>query len=73
MILEEIFEVKEQFDVETERQLEHFYQLRNAYLKDPQDIRALKACAEKVSEISEEVDAIILMEMRQIARLTKAK
>lgn len=73
VILEEIFEVKEQFDVETERQLEHFYQLRNAYLKDPQDIRALKACAEKVSEISEEVDAIILMEMRQIARLTKAK
>lgn len=73
VILEEIFEVKEQFDVETERQLEHFYQLRNAYLKDPQDIRSLKACAEKVSEISEEVDAIILMEMRQIARLTKAK
>lgn len=73
VILEEVFEVKEQFDIETEKQLKHFYQLRNAYLKDPQDIRALKACAEKLSEISEEVDAIILMEMRQIARLTKAK
>lgn len=73
VILEEVFEVKEQFDIETEKQLEHFYQLRNAYLKDPQDIRALKACAEKLSEISEEVDAIIVMEMRQIARLTKAK
>jgi ABC-type multidrug transport system ATPase subunit len=73
VILEEVFEVKEQFDIETEKQLEHFYQLRNAYLKDPRDIRALKACAEKLSEISEEVDAIILMEMRQIARLTKAK
>ncbi|WP_413529969.1 AAA family ATPase [Rahnella inusitata] len=73
VILEEVFEVKEQFDIETEKQLEHFYQLRNAYLKDPQDIRALKVCAEKLSEISEEVDAIILMEMRQIARLTKAK
>ena len=73
VILEEVFEGKEKYDRETEKQLEHFDQLRNAYLKDPQDIRALKVCAEKLSEISEEVDAIILMEMRQIARLTKAK
>lgn len=71
LILEEVFGVPEQFDVETEQQLADFYQLRKNYLANPTDDSQLKALASLLSQKGEEVSAIISMELRQLARLTK--
>lgn len=71
LILEEVFDVPEQFDVETEEQLNLFYQLRKNYLASPTDDSKLKELANILSQKSEEVSAIISMELRQLTRITK--
>lgn len=68
LILEEVFDVSEQFDVETEALLKTFYQLRNGFLQNPADDSELMAQAEKVRSRGEELEMVIEMELRQIAR-----
>lgn len=71
LILEEVFDVSEQFDVETEGMLSDFYRARDAYLKHPANDRTLMDLAEKIRERGEELELIIEMELRQIARRVK--
>ncbi|WP_426766867.1 AAA family ATPase [Erwinia aphidicola] len=71
LILEEVFNVSEQFDVETEALLDDFYCQRDAYLKNPANDRALMMLADSIRERSDELELIIEMELRQIARRVK--
>lgn len=68
LILEEVFGIEEQFDVETESLLSEFYQARDAYLQNQQDNSHLMVLADKLRAKSEELDTIIEMELRQITR-----
>ncbi|MDA5536113.1 AAA family ATPase [Yersinia mollaretii] len=70
LILEEVFGIEEQFDVETENLLSEFYQARDSYLQNPQDNRHLMALADKLRAKSDELSTIIEMELRQITRRT---
>ncbi|MEG1465806.1 MAG: ATP-binding protein [Hafnia sp.] len=71
LILDEVFGIEEQFDVETEALLEKFYQLKKAYLSNPQDDSQLVALAAELSSKGSEVATIVSMELRQITRLAK--
>ena len=71
LILDEVFGIEEQFDVETEALLEKFYQLKKAYLSNPQDDSQLVALAAELSSKGSEVATIVSMELRQITRLVK--
>lgn len=71
LILDEVFGIEEQFDVETEALLEKFYQLKKAYLSNPQDDSQLVALAAELSSKGSEVATIVSMELRQITRLMK--
>lgn len=73
LILEEVFGIEEQFDVETENLLSEFYQARDSYLQNPQDNRHLMALADKLREKSDELSTIIEMELRQITRRTQKR
>ncbi|MFS2221537.1 AAA family ATPase [Pantoea sp. B65] len=69
VILEEVFQVGEQFDIETETLLNAFYQLRNRCLNSRSgNDRELIALADKIRERGEELDTIIELELRQLAR-----
>ncbi|MBL5904580.1 AAA family ATPase [Serratia fonticola] len=71
LILDEVFGVPEQFDVETEKQLDEFYQLRQQVMENRADDTKLKALAKTLAQKGEEIGAIVSMELRQLARLTK--
>lgn len=71
LILDEVFGIEEQFDVETEALLEQFYQLKKAYLSDLQDDSQLVALAGELSSKGSEVATIVSMELRQITRLAQ--
>lgn len=68
LILEEVFNIDEQFDLETEMLLERFYQLRDSYLKKRHNKDKLMEIADKIRERGEELEAIVGLELRQIAR-----
>ncbi|CNI69975.1 putative ATP binding protein SugR [Yersinia massiliensis] len=68
LILEEVFGIEEQFDIETESLLSEFYQARDTYLQNPQGDTDVMELADKLRVKSEELDTIIEMELRQIAR-----
>ncbi|PKE29995.1 hypothetical protein CWS43_14760 [Rahnella sp. AA] len=69
VILEEVFGVEEQFDVETEELLEQLRLARNGYLAGTQDDNELKKTVELLlAKNSEELEGIVQMEMRQVAR-----
>ncbi|MBV6818582.1 AAA family ATPase [Rahnella sp. PD12R] len=69
VILEEVFGVEEQFDVETEELLEQLRLARNGYLAGTQDDSELKKTVELLlAKNSEELEGIVQMEMRQVAR-----
>ncbi|VEA61090.1 hemin importer ATP-binding subunit [Serratia plymuthica] len=71
LILDEVFGVPEQFDVETEKQLDEFYRLRQRVMENKTDDTELKALANTLTQKGEEVGAIVSMELRQLARLIK--
>lgn len=71
LILEEIFDVDERFDVETEQLLKSFKLARNRYLQNPEDDSELMHLAQTIRERGEELETIIEMELRQIARRLK--
>ncbi|ORM70787.1 AAA family ATPase [Pantoea rwandensis] len=68
LILEEVFDVGERFDVETEKLLASFKLARNDYLQNPADDTALMSLADRLRARGEELEIIIEMELRQIAR-----
>ena len=70
LILNEIFGIDEEFDVETEELFDEFYRLRELFLKDQQAPEVLLETAEKLAARSEETKQIINRELRQIARVT---
>lgn len=71
LILDEVFGVPEQFDVETEKQLDEFYRLRQQVMENETDDTELKKLANTLTQKGEEVGAIVSMELRQLARLIK--
>ncbi|MCU5773875.1 AAA family ATPase [Erwiniaceae bacterium BAC15a-03b] len=72
LILEEVFKVEEQFDIETEALLQAFYQQRNRCLKSrTSNDSELTALANKIRERGEELETIVEMELRQLNRRIK--
>ncbi|MBS4099476.1 MAG: AAA family ATPase [Sulfuricella sp.] len=70
LILEEVFGIEGEFDVETEGLFEEFYRLREVFLKDPSNPQALLEAAAKLAERGEEAKLIVARELRQIARIS---
>lgn len=70
LILDEVFGVSQEFDVATERLLDQFYDLRQAFLQSPQDSAELLNLAKAITTHSEEAGQIIARELRQITRIT---
>jgi len=73
MILADIFDVEEEFDVETERQLADFKDSIRQYLKDAQDDSRVMELAHELRDKSEELATLVSMELRQMTRLLSKK
>ncbi|MDI0779418.1 AAA family ATPase [Escherichia coli] len=69
MILAEIFDVDEEFDVETERQLAEFKEAIRQHLLNPEDDTAVMTLADMLRNKSEELATLVSMELRQMTRL----
>lgn len=71
-VLDEIFGINEYFDVETEKQFETFYQLRDAILSghDGNKENEFKRIATELAQKSVEVNDIIARELRQTERIS---
>ncbi len=70
-VLEETFDIKEEFGVEAEKELDEFYELRNSILSNgsgEKDIKKITKIAENIAKQSEELNTIIQIELRQINR-----
>jgi predicted ATP-binding protein involved in virulence len=74
-ILEETFDIKEQFGVEVEKKLKDFYLLKSKILKNELDINdiSLTSLVQDLSTQSIEIENIIGMEIKQLERLTNKK
>lgn len=70
LILEEVFGLSGEFDVETEALFSDFYQLREQFLKAPTDPQALLAAARVLAGRGEEATLIVSRELRQVSRVT---
>jgi len=71
-IYDNVFDIKETFDVETEAELKKFLQLRNSVLENKilvNDIK-VKNIVEKLISKSKELELIVSQELNQIKRLT---
>lgn len=73
LILAEIFDVEEEFDVETEQQLSRFKEAIRLHLLNPRDDTRVMALAQTLSVKSEELATLVSMELRQMARLLAKK
>ncbi len=73
LILNEIFDINQDFGEEIEQDLNQFYQYRQSYMtnKQPADKTQLLAIAAKLFDKGEEVKAIVARELRQLSRLMK--
>lgn len=69
LILAEIFDVEEEFDVETERQLVEFKEAVRQHLQNPRDDVRVMTLAHTLRDKSEELATLISMELRQMNRL----
>ncbi len=69
VLLEEIFDVSEHYDVETQRLLAEMKLARNALLADSNapDV-AFKSLAQQIAVRSEELDGVVATELRQLAK-----
>jgi predicted ATP-binding protein involved in virulence len=70
LILEEIFDVDKEFDVETESLFDSFYQYRENFLRTQQNEQELITTARDLAAKGEETRAIVERELRQISRIT---
>lgn len=70
LILEEVFGLAGEFDVETEALFADFYALREQFLKTPANPDALLAAARALAGRGEEAALIVSRELRQVSRIT---
>lgn len=70
LILEEVFAIAGEFDVETEALFEAFYTAREQFIKSTGEPDDLLEIAKKLTKRSEESAQIIARELRQISRIT---
>lgn len=73
LILAEVFDVEEEFDVETERQLVDFKEAIRRHLQNSKDDAEVMKLAETLREKSEELATLVSMELRQMNRLLSIK
>lgn len=73
MILAEVFDVDEEFDVETERQLAEFKEAIRQHLQNPEDDTKVMMLADILRNKSEELATLVSMELRQVTRLLSKK
>lgn len=73
LILAEIFDIDEEFDVETERQLHAFKLAIRQYLQNPLDDSRVMTLAQTLRDKSEELATLVSMELRQMTRLVSKK
>ncbi|WP_312633278.1 ATP-binding protein [Pseudescherichia sp.] len=73
LILAEVFDIDEEFDVETERQLQAFKLAIRQYLQNPQDDSRVMTLAQTLRDKSEELATLVSMELRQMTRLLSKK
>lgn len=73
LILAEVFDVEEEFDVETEHQLVKFKEAIHRHLQNPQDDAEVMKLAHTLSGKSEELATLVSMELRQMNRLLSVK
>lgn len=66
-VLEALFGVREEFDVDTEAKLKQFYELRAAVLRGEKDLSELKSCAEALGRLGYELEDIVASELQQVA------
>lgn len=69
LILEEIFDIDEEFDIETEQLVADFYEARKIVLKTKNGIDQLLQAAQPIVERSKEAGFIVERELRQLSRL----
>ena len=69
LILEEVFGIVEEFDVETEKLFDTFYQARDFTLKTQTAIDALRTAAQALAARGEETRMVVTRELRQVSRL----
>jgi hypothetical protein len=69
LILEEVFGIEDEFDVETENLFDIFYRERETVLKTRIGIDKLLGAARPLAARSEEANVIIDRELRQVSRL----
>jgi len=70
LILDEIFGIDDEFDIETEVLFDEFYRLRDLFMKDQQGREDLLQTAGKLAARGEEAALIVSRELRQTARVT---
>ncbi|WP_423396000.1 AAA family ATPase [Burkholderia sp. LMG 21824] len=68
LILDEIFGIEQEFDVETERMFDEFYAERDQFLRQRASSDQLLGAATRLAERSEEARTIVETELRQISR-----
>lgn len=73
LVLDEVFGMNEWFDIETEKELRRFYQLKDEYLaskNDSEKVQVVLEAAERLSAKSIELKNLIGTELRQLSRIT---
>ncbi len=70
LVLDEIFEVDEAFDIQTETQLDLFYELKENVLRDPSQGEPFLELAGQIAGKSLELSDIVGRELRQLSRIT---
>ncbi len=72
-ILDEVFDIKKNFGVDVEKQLEHFYKKRDEIIKKKSSdlLKELKMISKSLASQSEELRAIIGSELKQLSRILK--
>jgi hypothetical protein len=70
LILNEIFGIDKEFDIETEALFDDFYQARAVFLKTPTNADGVIKIAGQLADRGEEAAAIVARELRQMSRVT---
>ncbi len=70
LILNEIFGIDKEFDIETEALFDEFYQARAIFLKTPTNADSVIKIANQLAARGEETAAIVTRELRQMSRVT---
>jgi predicted ATP-binding protein involved in virulence len=75
LVLDVIFDIKEDFGVEVEKKIQHFYLMRKEILEGKRSIedKAFKKLVKELASRSIELESIVVMEVRQLERISKQK